>query len=68
VKWHGQAGSQPGPFGMILVSVGGAALIARRRHPDAVLAATLGATALGVRFPWLGLIIAFFSTVLRGRR
>jgi hypothetical protein len=72
LKWHGQAESRPGPFGIILVSAGGAALAARRRHPDAVLfavlAATLGAEALGVRFAWLGLIIAFFSAVLGGRR
>jgi signal transduction histidine kinase len=72
LKWHGQAESRPRTFGIILVSAGGAALVARRRHPDAVLfvvlAATLGAQALGVQFAWLGLIIAFFSAVLRGRR
>jgi signal transduction histidine kinase len=71
-EWHGQIESQPSPFGIILVSVGGAALVARRRHPDAVLGvvllATLGAKALGVQFVWLALIIAFFSAVLRGRR
>ena len=33
-----------------------------------VLGATLGATALGARAAWLGLIVAFFTAVLRGRR
>ena len=72
MKWHGQVESQPSPFGIILVSVAGVALVARRQHPDAVLgvvlAATLGAKALGVQFVWLGLIVAFFNAVLRGRR
>ncbi len=71
-RWHGAAGSQPGPFGIILVCVSGAALLARRRYPGTVLgvvlAATLGASALGARFVWLGLIVAFFTAVLRGRR
>ena len=48
------------------------ALLARRRYQGAVLAvvlaATLGATALGARAAWLGLIVAFFTAVLRGRR
>jgi signal transduction histidine kinase len=56
----------------VLVSVGGAALLARRRYPGAVLgvvlATTLGANALGAQFVWLGLIVAFFTAVLRGRR
>jgi signal transduction histidine kinase len=72
LKWHGQVESQPSPFGIVLVSVGGAALLARRRYPGAVLgvvlATTLGANALGAQFVWLGLIVAFFTAVLRGRR
>jgi signal transduction histidine kinase len=69
VRWHdGGVESQPSTFGIILLSAGGAALIARRRYPGAVLGATLGANALGVAFGWLGLIVAFFTAVLRGRR
>ena len=73
VRWHdGRVESQPGSFGIMLLSVSGAALIVRRRYPGAVLGVvlgtTLGANALGVQFAWLGLIIAFFTAVLRGRR
>ena len=64
--------ARPGTFGIILLVAGGLALLARRRYPGAVLAvvlaATLGATALGARAAWLGLIVAFFTAVLRGRR
>jgi signal transduction histidine kinase len=70
--WHGQAGSRPGSFGIILLIVAGAVLAARRRFPGAVLgvalAATLGAKALGAQGVWLALIVAFFTAVLRGRR
>src|SRR5215469_13898327 len=70
--WHGTKESQPGTFEIILVVTGGLALLARRRYPGAVLAivlgATLGATALGARGAWLGLIVAFFTAVRRGRR
>ncbi|MGC1569079.1 MAG: hypothetical protein WA794_23970, partial [Trebonia sp.] len=62
--WHGAKESRPGTFGIILLVTGGLALLARRRYPGAVLAvvlaATLGATALGARAAWLGLIVAFF--------
>lgn len=73
LKWNGQTPqSQPGPFGIMLVIFCGAALLARRRYPAAVLwvvlAGTLGAAALGVRFAWLALIVAFFTAMLRGRR
>ena len=71
-RWHGAQESRPGTFGIILLVTGGLALLARRRYPGAVLAvvlaATLGATALGARAAWLGLIVAFFTAVLRGRR
>jgi len=71
-RWHGAAASRPGTFGIILLVTGGLALLARRRYPGTVLAvvlgATLGATALGVHFAWLALIVAFFTAVLRGRR
>jgi signal transduction histidine kinase len=70
--WHGAKESRPGTFGIILLVTGGLALLARRRYPGAVLAAvlatTLGATALGAQAAWLGLIVAFFTAVLRGRR
>jgi signal transduction histidine kinase len=70
--WHGAAQSKPGTFGIILLVTGGIALLARRRYPVAtlavVLAATLGAKALGAQFVWLALIVAFFTAVLRGRR
>jgi signal transduction histidine kinase len=72
VRWHGGAGSKPDPFGIMLLIIGGGALVLRRRYPGAVLgvvlAATLGASALGARFVWLGLIVAFGTAVLRGRR
>jgi len=72
LKWQGTRASQPGPFGIILLVTGGLALLARKRYPGAVLAvvlgATLGANALGARFAWLALIVAFFTAVLRGRR
>src|SRR5262245_31574357 len=72
-RWGHQAtASHPGTFGIALLVVGGLALLARRPYPVAtlaiVLAATLGAGALGTRNIWLALIIAFFSAVLRGHR
>jgi signal transduction histidine kinase len=70
--WHGAKESQPGTFGIILIVTSGLALLARRRYPGAVLAivlaATLGANALGAHAAWLGLIVAFFTAVRRGRR
>jgi len=73
LRWNGQAVERrPAPFGIVLLIIGGAALLARRRYPGAVLgvvlAATLGATALGARFAWLALIVAFCTAVLRGQR
>ncbi len=56
----------------MLLIISGGALAARRRYPGAVLgvvlAATLGAKALGAQFVWLGLVVAFVTAVLRGRR
>jgi hypothetical protein len=72
LRWNGHAESQPGSFGIILLIIAGAALVARRRFPGAVLgvvlAATLGAEALGAHGVWLALIVAFCTAVLRGRR
>jgi signal transduction histidine kinase len=71
-QWHGHVSGQPNPFGILLLAAGGAALLARRRYPRAVLAvvlaATLGATALGAEAAWFALIVAFFTAVLRGHR
>ena len=69
---HGAKASRPGTFGIILLVTGGLALLARRRYPRAVLAvvlaATLGATALGARAAWIALLVAFFTAVLGGHR
>ena len=71
-QWHGQVSSKPNSFGILLVVVGGVALVARRRYPKTVLAvvlgATLGAVALGADAAWFALIVAFFSAVLQGQR
>jgi signal transduction histidine kinase len=71
-QWHGQVSRQPAAFGIVLMIIGGAALLARRRYPTAVLAvvlaATLGASALGASAAWLALLVAFFTAVLRGQR
>jgi signal transduction histidine kinase len=51
---------------------GGASLLARRRHPVAVLAVTLAsaqvAVRLGADLVWLALIVAFFNAVLAKKR
>ena len=47
LRWHGAGESQPGSFGIMLLSVGGAALIARRRYPGAVLGVVLADDAGG---------------------
>jgi signal transduction histidine kinase len=71
-QWHGQAERAPNSFGITLVVIGGVALLARRRYPRAVLAvvlaATLGAVALGAQNAWFALFVAFFTAVLRGQR
>jgi signal transduction histidine kinase len=71
-QWHGPASGKPGPFGILLLIAGGAALLARRRYPRAVLAvvlaATLGAAALGAQNAWFALCVAFFTAVQRGHR
>ena len=69
---HGQPSQRPGVFAIVLLVVGGIALLARRRYPRAVLAvvlaATLGATALGAANAWIALLVAFFTAVLGGHR
>jgi signal transduction histidine kinase len=72
LEWNGRPESHLGPFGILLLIIGGAALVFRRRYPGAVLGVvlvtTLGAQAFGAQLVWLGLIVAFFTAVLRGRR
>jgi signal transduction histidine kinase len=72
LRWNGHAESRPHSFGIILLVIAGVALVARRRFPGTVLgvvlAATLGAHALGAQDVWLALIVAFCTAVLRGRR
>jgi signal transduction histidine kinase len=64
--------SHPGAFGVILLVIGGLALLARRPYPVTTLAVVLGTTllagAVGTGNFWLAMIIAFFSAVLRGQR
>jgi signal transduction histidine kinase len=71
-SWHGAHKNHPGPFGITLLIVSGAALMLRRRYPGTVLGivlvTTLGASALGVQMPWLALITAFFNGIWRERR
>jgi signal transduction histidine kinase len=68
----GTGWSHPGAFGIILLVIGGLALLARRPYPVTTLAVVLGTTllagALSTGDFWLALIIAFFSAVLRGKR
>jgi signal transduction histidine kinase len=69
---HGQVTRPPGVLAVLLLIAGGAALLARRRYPRAVLAvvlaATLGAAALGAANAWFALLVAFFTAVLAGHR
>ena len=68
---HGSAG-QAGTLSYVLLAVGGAALILRRRYPVGVLAVTLVTTlwAAGQNSQaiYLALIVAFFSAVLAKKR
>ena len=56
----------------VLLAVGGASLIARRRYPVAVLAITLvtalWAGAENASLVWFALIVAFFTAVLARKR
>ena len=69
---HGQPSQRPGIFAIVLLVVGGVALLARRSYPRSVLAVvlavTLGATALGTANAWIALLVAFFTAVLGGHR
>jgi signal transduction histidine kinase len=63
---------EPGTLAYALLAVGGAALLARRRYPVAVLAVTvvtaIWAGALGASEVWCAVIVAFFTAVLARRR
>ena len=69
---HGQPSQRPGVLAIVLLVVGGVALLARRRYPRAVLAVvlavTLAATALGTANAWIALLVAFFTAVIDGHR
>src|ERR1700729_1494213 len=58
----------PGILAYVVLGAGGAALLARRRYPVAVLAVVLATTlwagALGANVVWLALIVAFLTAVL----
>jgi signal transduction histidine kinase len=68
---HGGAG-QVGTLSYVLLAVGGAALILRRRYPvgvlAVVLATTLWAAGQNGRAIYLALIVAFFTAVLAKKR
>ena len=68
---HGSAG-QAGTLSYVLLAVGGAALILRRRYPvgvlAVVLATTLWAAGQNGRAIYLALIVAFFTAVLAKKR
>jgi signal transduction histidine kinase len=70
--FHHPGHARAGILAYVLLAVGGASLMARRRYPVAVLAVTL-TTALwagrtGADVVWIALIVAFFNAVLARRR
>lgn len=70
-SWH--SGQGPVPISAyVLVAVGGASLIARRRYPVGVLAVTLittlWASGENAHATYLALIVAFFNAVLARKR
>lgn len=71
-SWHQGRGAAPGPLAYVLLAVGGASLLARRRHPVGVLAVTLVTTlwaaAEDAHVIYLALIVAFFNAVLARKR
>ncbi|MDT7789617.1 MAG: hypothetical protein QOF58_8036 [Pseudonocardiales bacterium] len=66
------AGHGASPLGYVLLAASGLALVARRRAPIAVLAATgltaLGYQALGVDVPVIAFLFAVYSTMRAGHR
>ncbi|MGD0064292.1 MAG: histidine kinase [Streptosporangiaceae bacterium] len=70
-SWHPGA-ARAGTLSYLLLAVGGAALILRRRYPVGVLAVTLATTLWAAgqnsRTLYLALIVAFFTAVLAKKR
>ena len=70
-SWH-HGRSAAGPLAYVLLAVGGASLIARRRYPVGVLAVvlvtTLWASSESAHVIYLALIVAFFNAVLARKR
>ena len=74
--WHHDGGTAhdggAGPLACVLLAVGGASLIARRRYPVGVLAVTLvttlWASSESAHVIYLALVVAFFSAVLARKR
>ncbi len=69
--WHGHAGLDT--WGYVALAAAGAALVARRRYPVAVLVAALVATFIvkatsDASAIWIILIVAIFNAVFAGRR
>jgi MYXO-CTERM domain-containing protein len=73
-SWNPHAHQQPPPgmLALVLLGLGGAALIARRRYPVAVLLVTLvtaiWAMELGAKAAWFTVIVAFLTAVLARQR
>jgi signal transduction histidine kinase len=70
---HGHGASPAGVTTYLLLVVGGASLIARRRYPVGVLAVTLAVAiwpgvANQARLIWIALIVAFFTAVQARQR
>jgi MYXO-CTERM domain-containing protein len=69
---HAQNQAPPGMLALVLLGLGGAALLARRRYPVSVLLVTLvsaiWAMELGAKAVWFAVIVAFFTAVLARQR
>jgi signal transduction histidine kinase len=70
-SWHHQHPA-PGVLALVILGVGGASLVVRRRYPILVLAVTLAAALwaehLGATVVWIALIVAFFTAILARKR
>jgi signal transduction histidine kinase len=70
-SWH-HGRSAAAPLAYVLLAVGGASLIARRRYPVGVLAVvlvtTLWASGESAHVIYLALVVAFFNAVLARKR
>jgi signal transduction histidine kinase len=71
MAWHRPGQAAAGPLDYVLLALAGAALVARRRFPVAVLAVALAASLLAARYGdplYLVLTAGFVNAVLAGRR